>query len=174
MDYMKQVKSEIYKLTNEFRKRAGLHPVQYSYQLDCMGQIHTNEMYTHHFFSHVNLYCKKVKTLSDRVSYCGLSRLYDMYGENIADYPAVDSEIIISSLGSILNGNKDRPLLSPYELCKNVVTGWYNSPGHKVNLLCPEYDYVGFGLLLYPKYIHGVKLKYLLATQNFGQRASRC
>lgn len=171
MEYMQHIKSEIFKLTNEFRGKAGLQSVIYSRQLDWMGQIHTNEMYTHRFFSHENPYCKKVETLSDRVSYCGLSNMYDMYGENLADYPAVDSKIIISSHGEILNGHNDRQLLEPYELCRNIIIGWYNSPGHRENLLCPEYNYVGFGLLLYPKMFHGVKLKYLMVTQNFGRRA---
>ena len=171
MDYMQQVKSDIFRLTNEIRKKAGIRPVKYSYQLDRMGQIHTNEMYTHRFFSHVNLYCKKVETLSDRVIYCGLSSLYDMYGENIADYPAVDDVILLSSTNEVINGQKERGLIPAGELCRNIVTGWYNSPGHRSNLLCRNYNYVGFGLLLYPKYIHGVKLKYLLVTQNFGRSA---
>jgi len=167
---MQQIKSEIFKLTNEFRSRAGVQSVIYSGKLDWMGQIHTNEMYTHCFFSHDNPYCKKVETLSDRVSYCGLNNLYDMYGENLADYPAVDSKIIISSRGEILNGHKERLLLPLNELCKNIVTGWYNSPGHRENLLCPEYNYVGFGLLLYPKIIHGVQLRHLIVTQSFGRQ----
>jgi len=46
MEYIQQVKEVIFRLTNEVRKNAGLYAVKYSFQLDRMGQIHTNEMYT--------------------------------------------------------------------------------------------------------------------------------
>jgi len=171
MNYMQQIKSEIYRFTNEFRSRAGVQQVSYCNKLDWMGQIHTNEMYTHRFFEHENPYCKKVETLSDRVSYCRLTEMYDMYGENLADYPAVsDTKVLLNSRGEVLDAHKQRTLFSPTELSRNIVTGWYNSPGHRANLLCPDFNYVGFGLLLYPKLFHGVKMKYLLATQNFGRR----
>jgi len=72
MDYMQQIKTEIFNATNEVRVGFGLQPVAYSNYLDRMGQIHTNEMYTHQFFLHDNPYCKQVETLEDRIEYCGL------------------------------------------------------------------------------------------------------
>lgn len=162
MEYMQQIKTEIFNLTNDVRVGFGLQPVAYSNYLDRMGQIHTNEMYTHKFFLHDNPYCKKVEALEDRVQYCGLFGLYDMFGENLADYPAVGDTIILNPVVS-------QPLLTANNLCKNIIKGWYNSPGHRANLLCPDYNYVGFGLLLYPKMCHGMKVKYLLVTQNFGR-----
>jgi len=169
MDYMHQIKIEMFNITNEVRAGFGLQPVSYSNYLDRMGQIHTNEMYTHKFFLHDNPYCKKVESLSDRIEYCRLIGLYDMVGENIADYPAVNGMIVLSPLRQLLDALKPRPLLPAKNLCRNIIKGWYNSPGHRANLICPDYNYVGFGLLLYPKMCHGVKLKYLLVTQNFGR-----
>lgn len=169
MEYMQQIKTEIFNLTNEVRIRFGLQPVAYSNHLDRMGQIHTNEMYTRQFFLHDNPYCKQVESLEDRIEYCGLVGMYDMVGENLADYPAVDDVVIISPVAQLVEKLKPRPLLTAQTLCRNIIKGWYNSPGHRANLLCPDYNYVGFGLLLYPKMCHGVKLKYLLVTQNFGR-----
>lgn len=169
MDYMQQIKTEIFNATNEVRIGCGLQPVAYSNCLDRMGQIHTNEMYTHKFFLHDNPYCKKVESLSDRLEYCGLVKLYDMVGENLADYPAVDDLVIISPITQLAEKIKPRPLLPAQEVCRKIIRGWYNSPGHRANLLCADYNYVGFGLLLYPKMCYGVKLKYLLVTQNFGR-----
>lgn len=159
---MQQIKTEIFNLTNDVRVGFGLQPVAYSNYLDRMGQIHTNEMYTHKFFLHDNPYCKKVESLEDRVQYCGLFGLYDMVGENLADYPAVGDTILLHPVVW-------QPLLTANNLCRNIIKGWYNSPGHRANLLCPDFNYVGFGLLLYPKMCHGVKVKYLLVTQNFGR-----
>lgn len=162
MEYMQQIKKEIFNLTNELRIKFGLPPVAYSNYLDRMGQIHTNEMYTHKFFLHDNPYCKQVRTLQDRLEYCQLTTLYDMAGENLADYPAVGETMLLNPFVS-------QPLLPANTLCQNIIQGWYNSPGHRVNVLCPDFNYVGFGLLLYPKRCHGMKIKYLLVTQNFGR-----
>ena len=167
MEYMQQIKTEIFNLTNEVRIRFGLQPVAYSNRLDRMGQIHTNEMYTHQFFLHDNPYCKKVESLEDRVQYCDLVGMYDMFGENLADYPAVGDTIQVNPVAQLLN--KPQPLLSANSLCRNIIKGWCHSPGHRANLLCPDYNYVGFGLLLYPKMCHGMKVIYLLVTQNFGR-----
>lgn len=167
---MQQIKTEIFNATNEVRICFALQPVIYSNLLDRMGQIHTNEMYTHQFFLHENRYCKKVETLFDRVSYCGLDSVYSMVGENLADYPAFDGMITISPLDKLLNRQHNKPLTEPKTLSREIIKGWYNSTGHKANLLCPEYDSVGFGLLLYPKLCHGVKVQYLLVTQNFGKQ----
>lgn len=126
-------------------------------------------MYTRKFFLHDNPHCKKVETLLDRIGYCGLTGLYDMVGENLADYPAVDDVIELSHLAQLLEKLKPRSLLPAKNLCKRIIKGCYNSHGHRANLICPDYNYVGFGLLLYPKMLHGTKLKYLLVTQNFGR-----
>ncbi|HCY75771.1 MAG TPA: hypothetical protein DHV28_07600 [Ignavibacteriales bacterium] len=169
MDYMQQIKTEIFNLTNEVRVRFGMQPVAYSNYLDRMGQMHTNEMYTHKFFLHDNPYCKKVETLFDRMEYCGLIGFYDIVGENLADYPAVGNAIQISPIVQLIKNINPQQLLPATNICKNIIKGWYNSPGHRANLLCPDYNYVGFGLLLYPKECNGLKIKYLLVTQNFGR-----
>jgi len=170
MDYMDQIKAEIFNLTNEVRVGFGLQPVSYSNELDRMGQIHTNEMYTHQFFLHENPYCKKVEMLYDRMQYCGLAGRYYMVGENLADYPAEEGMILINPLRKLVTPSSGKPLKSAKLLCRDIIKGWYNSPGHRANLLRPEYDAVGFGLLLYPKVCHGIKVRYLLVTQNFGTR----
>ena len=162
MEYMQQIKRELFNLTNEVRTRFGVPPVAYSNYLDRMGQIHTNEMYTHKFFLHNIPYCEQVETLKKRIEYCQLEGLYDMVGENLANYSAVGGAILLNPLVS-------QPLLPAKTLCRNIIQGWYDSPGHRANLLCPDYNYVGFGLLLYPKMCNGVKVKYLLVTQNFGR-----
>jgi uncharacterized protein YkwD len=169
MDYMQQIKIEIFNITNEVRVGFGLQPVAYSNYLDRMGQMHTNEMYTHKFFLHDNPYCKQVESLSDRMQYCNLNALYDKVGENLADYPAVNDTIQISPIAILINRLKPQRLLPANSLSRDIIKGWYNSPGHRVNLLCPDYNYVGFGLLLYPKMCNGMKVKYLLVTQNFGR-----
>lgn len=169
MEYIQEIKAEIFDITNEVRQGFNLRPVVYSKELDRMGQIHTNEMYNNHFFSHKNPYCKLVETLTERMKYCGLYGKYTMYGENLADYPAEEGILIINPFTQFFNGNNGRPLISANSLCRKIIKGWYNSPGHRANLLCPEYDSVGFGLLLYPKICSGIYVKYLLVTQNFGR-----
>ena len=170
MNYMQQIKTEIFNATNEVRMGFALQPVSYSNVLDRMGQIHTNEMYTHKFFLHENPYCTEVETLYDRVIYCGLYGMYNMFGENLADFPAFDGMINISPLQRLFNKFIDQTLINAKELSRKTIKGWYNSPGHRANLLCPDYDSVGFGLLLYFKRCYGVKVRYLLVTQNFGKK----
>jgi uncharacterized protein YkwD len=169
MDYIQQIKTEIFNITNEVRTGFKLKPLAYSTELERMGQMHTNEMYTHKFFLHDNVYCKKVETLFDRVNYCGLIGIFNLVGENLADYPTDDSLLIIKPNGQTMSNNCNPNLACATKLCRQIIKGWYNSPGHRTNLLCPEYDFVGFGLLLYPKVCYGIKKEYLLVTQNFGK-----
>ena len=53
MEYIQQIKTEIFNLSNTARIQFGLEPTAYSSSLEQMAQIHTNEMYTHQFFSHL-------------------------------------------------------------------------------------------------------------------------
>lgn len=171
MEYMHQIKTELFNITNDVRTQFRLCALRYSNTLDRMGQVHTNEMYTHGFFRHNNPYCKKVETLSDRIKYCGLIGTYSIVGENLADYPAEERMIIINPIHNALIREGSRPLIEAKLLCKAIVKGWYNSSGHRANLLCADFDSVGFGLLLYPKMCSGLKIKYVLVTQNFGKTA---
>jgi len=50
------------------------------------------------------------------------------------------------------------------EMASEIVLGWMNSPGHRANILNPEYDEAGIGLA----YVNG----YIIATQDFITRSN--
>lgn len=52
---------------------------------------------------------------------------------------------------------------SEIELARKTVAGWMESPGHKANILTPDFDESGVGLA----YVNG----YIVATQDFIKRA---
>lgn len=148
-DYVDQIKSETFSFTNRVRLNAGLQSVGYSPVLEKMGQIHTNEMYTHHFFSHENTFCKKVETISDRMLYCNADKTFDMVGEVLANRVCVDN---MDDIGlAYMESEKIMPLPSSELLCIYILKDWLLSEGHKNIILCPDYNFMGVGLLLYPK-----------------------
>ena len=43
-----------------------------------------------------------------------------------------------------------------------------NSPGHRANILNPDYEYLGCGCEKYEKHDNGYPMLYFKLTQNFG------
>ena len=167
-DYVEQIKAETFSLINQVRLNVGLQKVTHSPVLEQMGQIHTNEMYTRHFFGHENTFCPSVKSIADRMQYCNAVATFDMVGEVLANRVCVDK---MENIGvKYTEEEKLLPLPSVETLCVLMVKDWLLSEGHKNIILCPDYTYMGLGLLLYPKKISNVKFKCLLVTQNLGRR----
>ena len=167
-DYVDQIKAETFSLTNKVRLNVGLQSVGYSPVLERMGQIHTNEMYTRRFFSHENTFCRKVETISDRMLYCNAAEIFDMVGEVLANRVCVDN---MDNIGlTYTEEEKILSLPSTEFICIYMLKDWLLSEGHKNIILCPDYNFMGVGLLLYPKKIGNVKFRCLLVTQNMGRK----
>jgi uncharacterized protein YkwD len=137
--YLKEVERRIYQLTNEVRRKSHLPPLFKDDALVTTARAHSNDMLARNFFNHVN---PDGKAPQDRIA-PAYARTLARTGENIWGGHGFDSS--------------DSKLLS-----RVIVDSWMTSPGHRANLLNPDYTHLGVGVSLLGKEIR--------ATQNFVKR----
>lgn len=135
---LKEVERVILRYTNEARRKNGLCPLAVDQALVDTARAHTEDMLRRHFFSHVN---PDGKSSGDRIGmvYAGTA---SRAGENIW-------------AGSGQNSADSRLL------ARVIVDSWLTSPGHRANILNPDYTHIGIAV--------GAMGKELRATQNFVQ-----
>lgn len=162
--------------TNQERVKYGLKPFLFHNKLREMAILHSEQMRTHSFFGHENVYDVRYQTLTDRLEAVKDEKFngFYCYAENIADYPVIKANESftyttkngISHMYS-LNGKEIFPF-TYVEMAKYVVDGWMNSPGHRANILNPDYLYLGCGCAPYEDSKCGCSITYFKLTQNFG------
>ena len=137
--YLREVERRIYQLTNEVRRKSHLPPLDKDDTLVATARAHSNDMLLRNFFNHVN---PDGKAPQDRIA-PAYSRTLARTGENIWSghgFDYADSKLI----------------------ARVIVDSWITSPGHRANLLNPDYTHLGVGVSVLGKDIR--------ATQNFVQR----
>ena len=113
----------IRKQVNLERKKAGLPELSYDASLRSAARQHSQEMLTRGYFSHTSP-VPEFRDPSDRVYRAGVSDF--IVGENIA----------VHSL--------DAP---PEAIAAQLMEQWMNSPGHRANILRPEFTHMGIGVI---------------------------
>lgn len=131
--FMAQVEQAIYKQVNEQRVKAGVAPLSYSDTMQKYARMKSEDMAKNNYFSHEN---KSGKLTVDIMKADGVQ--YSAWGENIA----------------YISGVSD-----PTELANMFMKNWMNSPGHRANILSPNFTSIGVGV-----YKQGDKV---YATQEF-------
>lgn len=118
-NFMSQVESEIFRLVNVERKKAGVKTLNYSTTMQKYARIKSEDMATRGYFDHRdpqgNLITEKMK--NDGVK-------YSSWGENIA----------------YIGGE------SASKLASEFMNNWMNSPGHRANILSPNFTGIGIGV----------------------------
>jgi uncharacterized protein YkwD len=139
VEYLKEVEQEVFNLTNEVRREHRLRVLSRDTTLIDIARAHSKDMLKRNYFSHVSPDNKSIK---ERVV-PAYSRSLSRAGENIWSghgYDYSDSTLI----------------------ARLIVDSWMSSPGHRANLLNPNFNYMGVGVS-----IMGNEVR---ATQNFIQR----
>ena len=113
----------ILKLVNAERQKAGLNELSYDVSLQSAARQHSQEMLRLNYFSHTSP-TVELKNPSDRVYRTGLSDY--VVGENIA----------VHSLD-----------VAPEEVASQLMEQWMKSPGHRANILRPEFTHIGAGVI---------------------------
>ena len=164
--------------TNVVRLKFHLKQFQFHHKLRQTAILHSEQMNRHNFFSHDNAFVAKYKTLTNRIDSVLDNNFqgFMYWGENIADCPVIEA----NKTFTIENSNGIQRLFSmegkeifPYsynEFAKSVVVDWMNSPGHRENILNPDFVYLGCGCAKYEQQNSGYSLLYFKLTQNFGGR----
>lgn len=166
----------IFWLTNLEREKNGLPQFKFRGKLMQMATLHSEQMRQHKFFDHENKYDSRFKTLSDRLEHVKDNSFqgFMSFAENIADCPVIKANE--SFTYSIKNGVVHFYTMAgneffPYtysEMAQSVVDSWMNSPGHRANIMNPDYRYLGCGCAPYEDKKEGYSITYFKLTQNFG------
>ena len=179
--YPEILNAEVLWMTNQQRIKYGLRTLEFSEGLQRMATIHSQQMQQHQFFSHENPYDRRLRTLSDRINAAKDSQLetFRIFGENIAKYPMLKAGVPYSvrlKAGKPHFHTRKGELL-PYtctEFARAVVEGWMNSPGHRANILNPNFEFIGCGCSRIAKRQKpGYNMIYYIMTQNFGGRMTQ-
>lgn len=138
----KELERRILQLTNEARRKNGLPALYSDNDLVVKARAKSDDMLTKNYFSHTS---PEGKTLKDRfqeekpASFQNISRI----GENIYMGARFDYSTDIKTQARM------------------IVDGWMTSPGHRRNILDPNYTHLGVGV--------SAKDKMCYATQIFSQ-----
>lgn len=163
----------IFFVTNEERRKANLKPFEYHSRIEKIASEHAKDMVKYGFYSHTSKIRIK-RTVQDRFHLEGLNP--EFYGENICSTYGLQYE----------NGRKVNPPYSsgiftyaftskkeaipPHtyiSFAKEVVKLWMNSPGHRQNILNPNFRTMGCGASIYLEKSF-YNMPYFMAVQNFG------
>jgi uncharacterized protein YkwD len=139
IQHLKEVEKWIYRYTNEARRKHGLLSLDRDEDLAALARAHSDDMLVRKFFGHEN---PDGLTIKERIPARNLS--LGRIGENI--------------WGGSGHDPSDARLLA-----RMIVDGWVSSPGHRANILNPNYTHLGVGVSISGKDIR--------ATQEFAQRA---
>ena len=131
----------IFDKTNAERKACGLHELTWDSNLANTAREHSVDMAQNGFFSHVNL---KGDCPTDRARRNGLVM---GIGENIGKMPTGN----IAGIGYVSH--------NPDSVSTAQVQSWMESPGHRSNMLYPQYTKLGVGV--------SYDGMYYVSTQNF-------
>ena len=112
-----QMEAQVYQRINEIRQKQGLSKLRHNEKLAQVARNYSQQMAEKKFFSHTS---PKGDTMVQRVKSAGI--FYIMLGEN---------------LFMCTNAPQPVPL---------GVKGWMDSPGHRENILRPEYRETGIGV----------------------------
>jgi uncharacterized protein YkwD len=139
ISYLKEVERKVFEMTNDVRRDHHLMPLVRDTTLIDIARAHSDDMLRRTYFSHVSPDGQSVK---DRVV-PAYSRTLSRAGENIWSGHGYDYS--------------DTTLMA-----RIIVDSWMSSPGHRANILNPDYNYLGVGVSAMGKEVR--------ATQNFIQR----
>jgi uncharacterized protein YkwD len=121
--YLAKVEDLIFDLTNQARLARGLAPLARDDELGNVARAFSNDMLVRRFFDHTT---PEGLPFEKRLANQYRHWVYDM-GENIWSGSGYDPR-------------------KAQELAQEIVSDWLNSPGHRENLLDPDFTHLGVGV----------------------------
>ena len=129
-----QLEVAVWQATNQQRQQYGLAPLQWNDRLSAVARDHSQDMLNRNYFSHTRPDGSGNFQIIER-DFAGSWR---NMGENI-----------ITSSG--------RPLNDINWMAQHLVTQWMNSPGHRENILTPNFTHLGVGFAMYGTELRGTQ-----------------
>lgn len=114
---------KIWERVNTERKKAGLNELSYDAVLQSAARQHAQEMLRLKYFSHTSP-VEELKNPTDRV-----------YRSGLTDYTVGENIAVHSQDGT------------PEAVAEQLMDQWMKSPGHRANILRPEFTHIGVGVI---------------------------
>jgi len=123
----KELSRRIFQLTNEARRKNGLPALDPDNSLALKAREKSDDMLTNNYFSHTS---PEGKTFKDRIQEekPASFRTMSQAGENIYMGDRFDYAVDVKTQARL------------------IVDGWMTSPGHRKNMLDPNYTHMGVGV----------------------------
>lgn len=147
-----QTRNDLIAAVNDVRAEYNLQPLKSNYYLEISAQNHAKDMADRGYFSHYTpeglSYVDRIRKagyLNVNPNACSCAQQFDL-GGSVAD----------KGPGFIITGNEQCSCEPTFSLGENLAKGqlsvqqvlddWMNSPGHRKNILRPEFEEIGIGL----------------------------
>jgi len=137
----RELERRILLLTNEARRQHGLPALEPDDGLAALARQHSDDMIQRDYFSHTSPDGKDMK-------------------DRLMDAPAVARSL--SRAGENIYGGRGQDFSDTKTIARVIVDGWMTSPGHRANILNPDYSLLGVAV--------STKGNEIRATQDFGAR----
>ena len=121
--YLEQVEDLVFEMTNQARRAKGVAPLIKDAELRNVARAYSNDMLVRRFFEH---------TTPDGVDFA--ERIVQQYSHRVK---FVGENIWYAS--GYYPGNL-------HSMAKEIVDDWLTSPGHRDNLLDPQFTHLGVGV----------------------------
>jgi uncharacterized protein YkwD len=138
--YLEKAEDLVFELTNQHRRGKGLAPLSKDAELRNVARAYSNDMLVRRFFDH---------TTPDGVSF------HERISAQYRHWVSFTGENIWSAWGY--------KTVSTQKLAKEIVDDWLSSPGHRANMLDPDFTHLGVGV--------SARNGTILATQEFVGRS---
>lgn len=138
--YSQRLEKRIHELVNAERVKNGLKPFKYSGKLSAIARAHSRDMASRNYTSHIT---PEGLNPSDRAKKAG----YNIIKKKKNGYRTGVGENIHESWAEKEVNGKAMPYLpGADDAAKKAVDGWMKSPGHRENILNPDYTLAGIGV----------------------------
>lgn len=123
VSYLYNLERQIFRLTNEVRRRQGMSPLTWETSLQNIARAHSADMLRRNYFSHLS---PDGRTPQERIR---------------STYP-----FPLSSTGENIWSGTGHDPGNTTRLARLIVNNWMSSAGHRQNLLNPQFTDIGVGV----------------------------
>lgn len=145
IEHPKDLEQRVFQFTNEARRKNGLPALEPDKTLTTLAREKSDDMIKHHYFSHPDPSGKTIKEKYAEVK------------------PKVGGMV---GLGENISIQGKNAYNDPTTTARCIVDGFMVSPGHRKNILQPEFTHMGIGISIKDN-------KEYYTTQGFGMSSNR-
>lgn len=146
-----RLEQQIHLQINRERQNHGLAALQRDAQLAKIARDHSQDMARNQFFSHFNLRGEDPSARGERQGWNKQKQIGpETWASGVAEniYLTHFYDKVYTATRNGVTVSKKYGWKSPEQIVAIIVQGWMQSPGHRKNILSPQYDRQGIGVAI--------------------------